>query len=125
MKKPVSPLAHGIIDYGFVLSLLTVPQLMKTNRKAAGIYRLLGLNLGIYNAITDHGASIKPLMPFRTHYKIDQFNIALVAALALKKSIRRDNKALLFHGVFVSLAFLNVLLTDARNVNEAIEEVIQ
>lgn len=111
-NKPISPLAHGLIDYGFVATQLVLPPLLGVNKKAVKLFRFLGVNLGTYNALTAHGAAIKPLIPFQTHYKIDYGNVAGLALLTLHKSIRKDKKALLFHSLFVALAAANVLLTD-------------
>jgi len=112
MKKPITPLTHGLIDYGFIASLFAVPKLLGLKKSTADLYKVLGTNLGIYNALTDHGAAIKGVIPFKTHYKIDYGNLAGLALLTLYKGIRKDKKALAFHAAFVALAAANVLLTD-------------
>lgn len=111
-SKPISPLLHGLIDYGFTAAQLALPPLLGLNKKAVNLYRLLGANLCTYNALTAHGAAAKPLLSFKTHKNIDCANVAGLALLTLYKGIRKDKKALLFHAAFVALAVANVLLTD-------------
>ena len=112
MEKPITPLAHGIIDYGIIASLFVVPKTMDMDKKAQNLYSILGSSLGIYNAVTNHGAGILPLVSFKTHYKIDYFNLGLVGLLGFHRAIRKDKKALLFHAALVALATATVVLTD-------------
>lgn len=114
-NKPISPLLHGLIDYGFTAAQLALPPLLGLNKKAVNLYRILGANLGAYNALTAHGAAVKPVIPFETHYRIDYGNVVGLALFGLYKGLRKDKKALLFHSVFVALAAANVLLTDWKN----------
>ena len=111
-NKPISPFVHGLIDYGFTAVQLAVPPLLGVNKKAGNIYRILGANLGTVNALTAHGAGVKPLISFKTHQKIDYANVATLALLTFHKSIRKDKKALIFHVSFLALAVAHVLLTD-------------
>jgi hypothetical protein len=76
------------------------------------LYRVLGMNLAVYNALTDQPLAVKKVIPYQTHYRIDVANVALLALLTLHKSIRSDKRALRFHLGLVSLAALNILITD-------------
>lgn len=110
--KPISPKIHGLNDYGFAAALLFAPSIFGFNKKAKKLYALLGTNLFLYNAITDHPVSVKRLISYDTHHKIDPINVAGLALPTLYKGIRKDKKALAFHIGFVTLAAINVLLTD-------------
>ena len=105
-------MAHGIIDYGLVTALLTVPHMLGLKDKTARMYQTMGAGLGVYNALTDHGAAVKPLIPFQTHYKIDYGNLFGIASLALLKTIRKSRKALMFHTAFIAAATVTVVLTN-------------
>jgi hypothetical protein len=110
--RPITPKAHGLIDYGFTAVQLLAPALLGVNHKAANLYRVLGLNLLSYNAITKHQAAVKPFISYNAHHQIDRGNVGFIALLAALPFVRKDKKALAFHAAFLGLALLNVVLTD-------------
>ena len=109
---PVSPKAHGIVDYALTGGLLALPSLFGFNKKVKRWYAAEALVLLTYIAITDHPAAIKPLIPFRVHGKIDPFNIGQFALQTFWKPIRKSKKAMAFNIVFTLLAGATVALTD-------------
>ena len=112
MKKPVSPAAHGIMDYALVGSLLTLPSLFGFSAKVKKLYAAEALALLVYVALTDQPAAIKPVIPFPVHGKIDPFNVAGFALQTGLKAFRKNKKAMAFNIGFTALAALTVLLTD-------------
>lgn len=128
--KPVSPAAHGILDYVLVGSLLILPSLFGFKKKVKKIYTAEALILLPYVAVSDHPAALKPLIPFRTHGKIDPFNIAGFALQTFSKPFRKDTKAMVFNAGFTALAAIIVLLTDwdgetkkgLRSNNDTVDE---
>jgi len=118
MKKPISPKMHGIIDYAFTSAQIIVPSVLGVNKKADRLFKLLGSNLMIYNSLTNHGTSVKPVIPFKTHMYIDNYNLLGLFLLTAYKPIRKDRKALGFHLGFLALATLNVLLTDTSSADK-------
>lgn len=112
LPKPVSPKLHGLLDYGLVASLLTLPTVFGFSKKVKRLYAAEAAALLVYVALTDHPTAVKPLIPFRTHGKIDPFNIANFAAHSLLKPFREDRRAQIFNAVFTLLAGATVALTD-------------
>lgn len=112
--KPVSPKAHALIDYALVTSLLTLPGLLHFNKKVRKIYTAEALLLLIYVALTDQPAAVKGIIPFKTHGKIDPFNVAQFALQSLLSSFRKDKKALAFNIGFTLIAGTVVSLTNWR-----------
>jgi hypothetical protein len=112
MTRPITPRLHGLIDYGFVAVQALIPSLLGVNNKAVKLYQATAVNLFLYNALTDHPVSAKPLISYKTHGKIDVASVAGLALLTFYSGIRRDKKALSFHIALVSLAVINVFLTD-------------
>jgi hypothetical protein len=112
MKMPISPEAHGLIDYGLVAALLVLPSRLKLNHRAVKLYKALGSGLGAYNAVTDNGNSLLPVIPFEKHYRIDYFNLAAIGLLTAAGPIRRDKRARIFHALFLLAAAATVVLTD-------------
>ena len=112
IAKPISPKAHAVMDYGLSTALIVLPSLMGLNKSAVKLYGALSANLTVYNALTDHGMSLKPLLSVKTHQKIDYLNLSLLAMLGFTKAISKQKKAVYFHAGVVGVAALNVLLTD-------------
>lgn len=111
-SKPISPKWHALIDYALVGGLVVLPPLLKLNGKARLIYGTEAAILLPYIALTRQPLSIKGIIPFRTHGKIDPLNIAQFALQSFAGPIRRHRKSLLFNIVFTAVAGLTVLLTN-------------
>lgn len=114
MKKPVTPTAHGVIDYVFSGVQLAAPTLLGLNSTAARTYGALGAGFTLVNALTDTPAGIKKKIPFTGHQKADIGFLAGMSLLTLTSFIRKDKKALGFHLAFLALAAANYILTDYK-----------
>jgi hypothetical protein len=112
--KPIPPKWHALADYTLVSALLALPSLLKMNRNAKLIYAAEAAILLPYIALTKQPIAIKGLIPFRTHGKINPFNIAQFAAQSLLPVFRKNRKELIFNIAFSALAGLTVLLTDFK-----------
>lgn len=110
--KPISPKVHSIIDYALSGSLFVLPSLFGLNKTAKKIYVAEALILLPYVALTKQPVAVKGLIPFKTHGKIDPFNIAQFALQSFFKPFRKTKKELIFNLLFTSVAGLTVLLTD-------------
>ena len=111
-KKPISPKCHALIDYALVGSLLTLPTLLGMNKKAKKIYALEAFLLLPYVALTKQPVAVKGIIPFKTHGRIDPFNVAQFALQSFAKPFRKNKKTLAFNIAFTAIAGLTVLLTD-------------
>ena len=112
LPKPVSPKAHALADYALVTSLLTLPSLFGFSKKVKTIYAAEALTLLGYIAITKSPVAVKPIIPFRTHGKIDPFNIAQFALQTFLPAFRKDKRAQAFNVAFTLIASAVVALTD-------------
>lgn len=92
--KPISPAAHCLIDYALVGSLLVLPALLGFSKKVKTLYAAEAAALGVYVALTDHPAAVKPLIPVGVHGKIDPFNVALFTAQTFFTPFRKKKKRL-------------------------------
>lgn len=110
--KPVSPTLHGINDYALAAILMIVPEILCLNKKAKRMYKGIGANILMYNAVTDHPVGFKPVISESAHRKIDLVNLAGLALSGFHKEVRKDGKALAFHAGVIALAVLNTILTD-------------
>lgn len=110
--KPISPKTHALIDYLLVGSLLTLPSLLRMNKTVKKIYAAEAAILLPYVAITKQPLAVKGIIPFKTHGKVDLFNVAQFALQSFAKPFRKGKKELLFNIAFTALAGITVLLTD-------------
>jgi hypothetical protein len=110
--KPISPKTHCLIDYAMIASLLIVPTVFKFNRKVKEIYAGEAIALLAYVALTDSPVSVKPLIPFPLHGKIDSLNMGLFALHGLLKPFKKDKNAFIFNLGFAAMTGISVLLTD-------------
>jgi hypothetical protein len=112
VMKTISPKTHALIDYALVGSLLTLPTILGMNKKARNIYAMEAMVLLPYIAITKQPLAVKGLIPFKTHGKIDPFNVAQFALQSFFKPFRKGRKELIFNIAFTTIAGITVLLTD-------------
>ncbi len=110
--KPVTPKAHGIIDYVFSGVLLYGPYVASLGDAATKTYNALGASFLVGNAFTDTPVGIKPVLSFKHHQKTDLAFIAGLTLLTAASFIRKDKKALSFHLGFLAAAAAHYLLTD-------------
>ena len=110
--KPITPKAHGIIDYALAGSLFTLPAFFGFSKSVKSIYAAEGAVLLVYVALSDHPAAVKPVIPFTTHGKIDPFNVGQFALQTFFKPFWKDKKAMAFNIAFILIAGVTVALTD-------------
>ena len=115
MKKPLTPVQHGIIDYGFAAIQLAGPTLLGLNKKTRKLHQLFGLKLLGMNALTDTPAGLKPVISLKTHKKADLAVIGSMTALTAMNHISNKRRSLIFHIAIVGLAAAHYLLTDYRS----------
>lgn len=113
--KPLKPVHHGIIDYGFAAVQLAAPSFLDLNEKTRKLHMLLGLKLLGVNALTDTPAGIKPVISFRKHKKIDLAVLGSMTALTAMKHISNNKRSLIFHLAIVGLSAANYFLTDYKS----------
>ena len=109
--KLLSPKAHAVIDYALVCGLFVLPAVFDFNKSVKKIYAVEALVLLPYIALTKQPLAAKGLIPFRTHGKIDPFNVAQFAIQSFFDPFRRTKKELVFNVAFTAIAGLTVIFT--------------
>jgi hypothetical protein len=67
MRKPITPFAHGVLDYATVAMLSVAPRLFSfPSRAAAASYTLAGAYAGL-SAVTDYPLAVRRAVPFKAH----------------------------------------------------------
>jgi hypothetical protein len=112
MAKPISPSAHGAIDYGFLALMTTVPPLLGLTGSARLLPRLFGGAQGALNAVTDHPLAVRRLVPFAVHGRVEKWGGPAFVALPLISGALRQPRARAFFGGTLLLLLANYNLTD-------------
>lgn len=112
--KPLKPVHHGMIDYGFAAIQLAGPTVLGLDKKTRRLHQLLGLKVLGLNALTDTPAGIKPVLSFKKHQKADLAVLGSMTALTAMNHIRKRRRSLIFHLAVVGLAAAHYLLTDYK-----------
>lgn len=112
--RPITPKAHGIIDYVISSVLLAAPTLLGANSKAAKAYGAISAGMTALNAFTDTPAGVKKGIPFKGHQKVDLALLTGLSLLSFAGFIRKDKRALRFHLGFLAVTTLYYILTEYR-----------
>ncbi len=110
--KMISPKLHCTIDYVLSTIQIVVPTLLGLPKSVQKTGLAVGSSVLTLTSLTDSPVAAKPLIPFKTHYALDVPAVAGLALLTFTKDIRTNKKALIFHLGVLTVATLNVLLTD-------------
>ena len=112
MRKPITPFAHGLVDYATTATLIAAPRLMKFPERAALAAYVLAAGYAGLSAVTDYPLSAKKMVPFKAHGVVE---VAVGAALPMVPWMLGFSKNRLARNVFLGLAGVTAvvaLLTD-------------
>lgn len=110
--KLLSPTAHCVTDFALVGSLFILPSALKLNKQVKRVYATEAIGLLAYAALTKSSLALRPLIPLRTHARVDPLKVAFYALQTFTKPFRRQKKAMLFNVIFTTLAAASVLLAN-------------
>src|SRR5436309_1588782 len=112
MKKPITPLAHGVIDYTTSTMLTAAPKLMRLNRRAATACYALAGGYTALSMLTNYPLAAKRVVPFKAHGIAEAAIGALLPALPFALDFASQRRARnLFFGLTALTAVVS-LLTD-------------
>lgn len=118
VKKLLSPKMHGVSDYGFAAVTAAAPFVMGFSKRARNLsLAMTGALLG-YNLLTDHGAGVARVIPFRKHAAFDIANLAGLLLLPSLTGAAKDKKASRFFYATCVAGVVNKLLTDWEELAE-------
>jgi hypothetical protein len=67
MRKPITPFAHGVIDYATVGAVAAAPKLMRLSPRAAATCYTLAGGYAMLSLLTDYPLAAKREIPFKAH----------------------------------------------------------
>lgn len=78
MRKPITPLAHGVIDYSTVAMLAAAPRLLDLSDRAERTFYALAASYTALSLFTDYPLAADRVIPFKAHGATE---VAIGAAL--------------------------------------------
>lgn len=111
-KKPISPNAHGALDYSSVGLMLAAPRLLGLKGRASTLSLFFGLTYAVVSALTDYKLALKRVIPFRVHGLIEISSVPMILALPLMLGAWKQAKARNFFLALAATVVTVYSLTD-------------
>lgn len=112
MKKPITPYAHGILDYATVATIAAAPRLFDFPDEAANAcYMLAGGYAGL-SMLTDYPLALKRSIPFKAHGLAEIMIGAVLPALPFLLGFADDRRARNFFIGLTALTAMTAAMTD-------------
>jgi hypothetical protein len=120
MRKPITPFAHGLIDYTTNATLTAAPKLMRLDRRAATVCYALAGGYTALSMLTDYPLAAKRVVPFKAHGLTEAIVGAALPAVPFAFGFASERRArnLLF-GLTTLTAVVSVL-TDWDKKSERV-----
>ena len=118
MRKPITPYAHGMLDYGTTAMLMAAPRLMKFPKRAARVsYALAGSYAGL-SMLTDYPLGVKRAIPFKAHGVAEAVIGAVLPAVPWVLRFARYAPARYFFLGLTGMTVVAAALTDWNKESE-------
>jgi hypothetical protein len=112
MQKPITPYAHGLLDYATSATLVAAPRLMQFPPSAErACYALAGGYTGL-SLFTDYPLSVKRAIPFKAHGLSELLVGAVLPMLPWMLGFARHRRAMFFFIGLTAVTAATALLTD-------------
>ena len=80
MNKPISTMAHGVIDYVAAITLIVLPRLLNWSGPITTVLTIMGVTTLLYSLVTRYELSVAKLLPMKGHLALDALSgLALLA----------------------------------------------
>ena len=112
MRKPITPFAHGVLDYATAATMAAAPRLLSFPKRAAlACYALAG-DITSSAMLTDYPLGVKRVIPFKAHGAMDAFMGAVLPTLPMALGFWNNRPARNFFLGVTALMAASAVLTD-------------
>ena len=118
MQKPITPFAHGVLDYVTTATITAAPRIMKFPRRAEQACYALASGYAGLSMLTDYPLSVRRTIPFKAHGLSEAVIGALLPALPWMLGFARHTRARNF---FLALAVLTAVAAALTDWNKSTE----
>ena len=112
MRKPITPFAHGILDYATSAAVAAAPRMLGFPSSAANACYALAASYTSLSAITDYPLAVKRVVPFKAHGVTEGVIGAFLPAVPWMLGFARNKAARNF---FIGLAALTAVVAAATD----------
>jgi hypothetical protein len=120
MRKPITPYAHGVLDYATSAAVAAAPRVLGFPTAAANACYALAASYTSMSMITDYPLAVKRLLPFKAHGVTEGVIGAFLPALPWVLGFGRRTAARNF---FIGLAALTAVVAAGTDWNKKSERV--
>jgi len=118
MRKPITPFAHGVLDYTTTAAVAAAPRLLNFPRRAAmACYALAGGYAGL-SAVTDYPLAARRMVPFKAHGMAEAVVGAALPALPWMLGFSKNTVARNFFLGMAVMTAMVALMTDWNKDSE-------
>ena len=118
MQRPITPFAHGVLDYATAATVAVAPKLMKFPDNAARAAYLLAAGYTGISAMTDYPLAARRALPFKAHGVTEAVIGAMLPALPWMLGFAKNRSARNFFIGLAALTAVVALLTDWSKTSE-------
>lgn len=108
MQKPISPTAHGILDYSTMGATLAATRALGLPERAARTAYALAGGYMVMSALTDYRPAVKRAVPLKVHGAVDAGLGVLIPALPWLLGFARNRRA---RNLFLGLTAVTAVVT--------------
>lgn len=112
MKRPISPMMHGVMDYATVAATAAVPRLLNFPPNATRAADALAGGYGLLSSMTDYPLGARRVVPFRGHGLAEAAIGVALPVLPWALGFGDNRRARNFFFGLTALTFLVAALTD-------------
>ena len=120
MKKPITPFAHGMMDYATVATVAAAPMLMDFPDEAANACYALAAGYAGLSMFTDYPLAVKRAVPFKVHGIAEAAVGALLPMLPWMLGFSRNARARNFFLGLTALTAMTAVMTDWEKQSERV-----
>jgi hypothetical protein len=120
MRKPITPFAHGVLDYTTVATVVAAPRLFDFPDEAANACYVLAGGYAALSMFTDYQLGVKRVVPFKAHGLAEMVIGAVLPALPWMLGFGDDRRARNFFLGLTALTAATAAMTDWDKQSERI-----
>ena len=120
MRKPITPFAHGVLDYATSATVAAAPMLLRFPRAARqACYALAGGYTGL-SMLTDYPLAARRAIPFKAHGVSEALIGALLPAVPFLLGFAKHSRARNFFIGLTLVTAMTAMLTDWNKESERV-----
>jgi len=118
MRKPITPFAHGVLDYATAAAVAAAPKLMDFDDEASYACYMLAAGYAGLSMMTDYPLAVRRMVPFKAHGVAEAVIGAMLPALPFVLGFAGDKRARNFFFGLTAMTAMTAAMTDWNKKSE-------